>query len=235
MNVPRRLSILCSTLDRPPLFRIASRHSLTSSAKALCANLKLARLAQQVAHNLLGPKASEHNFQDACSITRHRGVGMEGSVYLKARQEWDERYADLVLGKRNWQIAAAGLMVITLVLAFGMVWLSTRSRFVPYVIEVDKLGYALAAPSALTESTTQISSDRMVRYELAAFIRNAREVISDPAAEHQQIGQVYRRARGVKNRLKLAFANRLAPERVWIGISKWKFRSQFARRMLVFS
>jgi type IV secretory pathway TrbF-like protein len=32
---------------------------------------------------------------------------MEGSVYLKARQEWDERYADLVLGKRNWQITAA--------------------------------------------------------------------------------------------------------------------------------
>ena len=30
---------------------------------------------------------------------------MEGSVYLKARQEWDERYADLVLGKRNWSQA----------------------------------------------------------------------------------------------------------------------------------
>ena len=28
---------------------------------------------------------------------------MEGSVYIKARREWDERYADLVLGKRNWQ------------------------------------------------------------------------------------------------------------------------------------
>jgi type IV secretory pathway TrbF-like protein len=37
---------------------------------------------------------------------------MEGSVYLNARQEWDERYADLVLGKRNWQIAAAGMMAI---------------------------------------------------------------------------------------------------------------------------
>ena len=121
---------------------------------------------------------------------------MEGSVYLKARQEWDERYADLVLGKRNWQITAAGMMVITLVLAFGMVWLSARSRFVPYVVEVDKLGYALAAPSALTENPTRISTDRMVRYELAAFIRNAREVITDPAAEHQLIGQVYSRARG---------------------------------------
>jgi type IV secretion system protein VirB5 len=88
------------------------------------------------------------------------------------------------------------MMVITLVLAFGMVWLSARSRFVPYVVEVDKLGYALGAPSALTENTTRISTDRMVRYELAAFIRNAREVITDPAAEHQLIGQVYSRARG---------------------------------------
>jgi hypothetical protein len=29
----------------------------------------------------------------------------------------------------------------------------------------------------------------MVRNELAAFIRNAREVITDPAAEHQLIDQ----------------------------------------------
>jgi type IV secretion system protein VirB5 len=91
---------------------------------------------------------------------------MEGSVYLKARQEWDERYADLVLGKRNWQITAAGMMAITLVLASGIVSVSTRSKFVPYVIEVDKLGYAIGAPSALTENTTRISTDRMVRYEL---------------------------------------------------------------------
>ena len=104
---------------------------------------------------------------------------MESTVYLKARQEWDERYADLVLGKRNWQITAAAMMAITLVLVFGMVWVSTRSKFVPYVVEVDKLGYAIGAPSALTENTSRISTDWMVRYELAAFIRNAREVITD--------------------------------------------------------
>src|SRR5260370_7093936 len=121
---------------------------------------------------------------------------MEGSVYLKARQEWDERYTDLVLGKRNWHIAAASMVAIRLVLGLGMVWVSRRRKFVPYVVEVDKVGYAIGAPSALTENTTRISTDRMVRYELAAFIRNAREVITDPAAEHQLIGQVYSRARG---------------------------------------
>jgi len=122
---------------------------------------------------------------------------MEGNVYLKARQEWDERYADLVLGKRNWQIAAAGSIAVSLILAGGIVWLSTRSRFVPYVVQVDKLGYALAAPQALAaDSSGKLTDDRVVRYELAGFIRSAREVIADPAAEHQAIQQVYSRTRG---------------------------------------
>ena len=30
---------------------------------------------------------------------------MESNPYLEARRQWDERYADLVLGKRNRQIA----------------------------------------------------------------------------------------------------------------------------------
>ena len=32
---------------------------------------------------------------------------MESDFYLQARQEWDERYYDLVLGKRNWQLASS--------------------------------------------------------------------------------------------------------------------------------
>ena len=66
-------------------------------------------------------------------------MGMEGSVYLKARQEWDERYADLVLGKRNWQITAAGMMAITMVLAFGMVRLWVlRPRMVHPRLDHDR-------------------------------------------------------------------------------------------------
>ena len=103
---------------------------------------------------------------------------MEGSVYLKAQQEWDERYADLVLGKRNWQITGAGMMAITLVLAFGMVWVSTRSKFVPYVVEVDKLGYAFGAQSALTENTTRIGTDGCA-VRARGFHPQCSEVITD--------------------------------------------------------
>ncbi len=51
---------------------------------------------------------------------------MESNVYLEARREWDERYADLVLGKRNWQVAAGGLLVLSLILASGIVWQQSR-------------------------------------------------------------------------------------------------------------
>ncbi len=71
---------------------------------------------------------------------------MEGSVYLKARQEWDERYADLVLGKRTWQIAAGCSLLVSLVLAAGIVWLALRSRYVPYVVVTDRLGQAITIP-----------------------------------------------------------------------------------------
>ena len=51
---------------------------------------------------------------------------MAANLYVEARREWDERYADLVLGKRNWQIAASGLLLLSLILASGIVWLISR-------------------------------------------------------------------------------------------------------------
>ena len=54
---------------------------------------------------------------------------MESNLYVEGRRLRDERYADLVLGKRNWQIAATGLLLLGLILAGGIVWLSNRSRW----------------------------------------------------------------------------------------------------------
>jgi type IV secretory pathway TrbF-like protein len=70
--------------------------------------------------------------------------------YAEGWREWDERYADLVIGKRNWQIVAAAFAAVSIVLAVGMVWQSARSRYVPYIVEVDKLGYALTQAQPLT-------------------------------------------------------------------------------------
>jgi type IV secretion system protein VirB5 len=83
-------------------------------------------------------------------------------------------------GKRNWQITSAGLMLLSLILALGIVWMSARTKVIPFVVEVDKLGYAITIPTALTTSTTPATVERMKRYEIAAFIRDARFVSFNP-------------------------------------------------------
>jgi type IV secretory pathway TrbF-like protein len=125
---------------------------------------------------------------------------MSANPYAEGWREWDERYADLVIGKRNWQIAAGGLLVLGLILAVGMVWLSSRSRYVPYVIEVDKLGYALAAPSPLNPSAQPATVQRMERYEVAVFIRQARSVSSDPLVEQRMLNSLLAHAQGPAGR-----------------------------------
>jgi type IV secretion system protein TrbF len=125
---------------------------------------------------------------------------LDSNPYLEARREWDERYADLAVGKHNWQIAAGGLLLLSLILAGGMVWLVSRSRFVPYVVEVDKLGYALTVPQPLTLAAVPNVAARMQRYEVATFIRNARSVSSDPEVEHQMLNSLLAHARGAADR-----------------------------------
>src|SRR5271167_4113859 len=102
---------------------------------------------------------------------------MESEFYIQARREWDERYGDLVLGKRNWQITSAGLMLLSLILALGIVWMSARTRVIPFVVEVDKLGYAITIPTALTASTTPATVERMKRSEIAANFAPRRQLL----------------------------------------------------------
>ncbi len=125
---------------------------------------------------------------------------MQSNVYPEPWRQWDERYADLVLGKRNWQIAAASSMVVSLVLAVGIVWQSSRSRYLPYVVEVDKLGYALTMPKPLIASSEPALVERMERYEIATFIRDARTVSSDPGAEQHMLDELLGHARGPANK-----------------------------------
>lgn len=112
------------------------------------------------------------------------------SAYTDAWQPWDDRMADHVIAKRNWQIAFAAAMLAVLVLTIAVVWLSSRIRYVAYVVEVDKLGYALAQAQPLTPTQSPDAVARMIRYEAALYIRQARSVSNDPAVEQQALNSL---------------------------------------------
>jgi type IV secretion system protein VirB5 len=125
---------------------------------------------------------------------------MAANPYVQGWREWDERYADLVLGKRNWQIAAGGLLVVSVILAAGMVWQSARSRYVPYVVVTDRLGQAMTIPAPLTPASMPVVAARMEHWEVGAFIREARSVSSDAAVEQERLAALHAHARGAADR-----------------------------------
>jgi type IV secretion system protein VirB5 len=114
--------------------------------------------------------------------------------YVEARREWNDRYLDLVRARRWWQIAAAAELALVGLLGGGLVALSLQHKTVPYVVEVDSFGAAVAVAPA--QAAGRPGDERIVRYQLAAFVRGARAVLTDRAAMKRNFEQVYAYARG---------------------------------------
>jgi len=72
---------------------------------------------------------------------------MAANPYVEARRQWDERYPDLVLGKRNWQIAAGGLLAATLASPYTVVARSVIPAVLIIGINSDLPGPILAQVS----------------------------------------------------------------------------------------
>ena len=123
-------------------------------------------------------------------LFRHRERESEamGGPPARGRREWDDRYSGLARGKRNWQLAALGLLAIDGLLAGGLIHLATQSRVSPFVVEVDRLGQAVAfGPAEQLRKT----DERLIRYQLNLFIRDVRSVFSDAEVQKTVINRAY--------------------------------------------
>src|ERR1700694_2042631 len=100
--------------------------------------------------------------------------------YINARREWNERYGSYIARARNWRYAAFGSLFVSAILAVGVIWLASQSKLVPFVVQVDKLGEAIAVKRADRASTID---QRIVKAQLAAWIVNVRTVSADPVAQ----------------------------------------------------
>ena len=65
------------------------------------------------------------------------------SPYVRARQEWDERFGDQIKSRNNWRLAAFVSMGTTFLCVTGMVAIGYRSSTVPYVVALDDVGRAV--------------------------------------------------------------------------------------------
>jgi type IV secretion system protein VirB5 len=127
-------------------------------------------------------------------LLRRRPADLEASdaSLARGRREWDDRYSSLAHGKRNWQLAALGLLAIDGLLTAGLIHLASQSRVSPFVVEVDRLGQAVAfGPAEQLRKT----DERLIRYQLSLFVRDVRSVFSDAEVQKTVINRAYGHAK----------------------------------------
>lgn len=108
--------------------------------------------------------------------------------YLAARREWDERYGDQIARARNWRTIAVLCTMVALVATSGVVWLSFRSRIVPFVVVTDNLGRPVASGLADQAST---ADEQLKRSTVIEWVENLRLVTTDGIAQRRAIDRVY--------------------------------------------
>jgi type IV secretion system protein VirB5 len=111
--------------------------------------------------------------------------------FIDHREADDDRYMNLAVGKHNWQVAwrlTFGLLVISFAFnGYYMMW----PKYVPYTIEVDKIGHVIAIGP--TDKGNPIDIKRVLRRQVIEFIENSRTIIGDNLAQKRIINWVYAR------------------------------------------
>jgi type IV secretion system protein TrbF len=108
--------------------------------------------------------------------------------YLDARRSWNSQVDRAYSSQHTWQLMGIMGLLVGLAGVAGIAYVGSKSKFVPYVIEVDKLGEAVSVGPAQVATT---ADPRVVRASLASFIASSRLVTPDVSLQREAIFRVY--------------------------------------------
>lgn len=108
--------------------------------------------------------------------------------YLDARRGWNSHIDRAYAAQHTWQLVGVAGLLIGMAGVAGIAYVGSKSKFVPYVIEVNRLGEAVAVGPAREAGP---ADPRVVRASLASFIASARLVTPDVSLQREAIFRVY--------------------------------------------
>ncbi len=113
-----------------------------------------------------------------------RALPAGSNPYLEARREWDERYGDVLARAHSWRLVALAALAVAAIAVLGAVHVASQSKIEPYVVALNNLGDPLVpVPASSGAAVTR----RILTWQVAEWIYNARSVLSDRTAEQDII------------------------------------------------
>lgn len=121
------------------------------------------------------------------------GAGVEPrprqeNPYLSTRRTWNDMSKARTSNSQTWQLIGILGLMIGLAGVGGAIYIGSQSRFIPYVVEVDKLGQAVAVAPA---QQAAVADPRIMNATVASFISDIRTVTPDVALQRKAIFRVY--------------------------------------------
>jgi type IV secretory pathway TrbF-like protein len=117
----------------------------------------------------------------------------EPNPYLNSRRNWNSHIDRAFASVHVWQLVAVACLLIALACVAGIVYIGSKAKFVPYMIQVDRLGETVAVGPA---QVAVPADPRVIRASLASFIANTRMVTPDTDLQRKAIFSAFALLRG---------------------------------------
>jgi len=143
----------------------------------------ISRLARRRPANEGGEQRVEPTIVDG-----GRRQGESENPYLAARRTWNDQSAANVASRQMFQLLGVLALLVALAGVGGMFYIGSQSRFVPYVVEVDRLGQQQAVARA--DRAAPIDQ-RVLHAAVADWVGSMRLVTPDIALQRKAVFKVY--------------------------------------------
>ena len=138
--------------------------------------------------NLMAKRHAGEQRGNSAQVVDGRRETEGENPYLSARRTWNDMTAASAASRQMWQLMGLLAMLIALAGVGGMIYIGSQSKFVPYVVQVDKLGQAAAVAPA---QRATVADPAVVRASVAAWIGDMRIVTPDVALQRKAVFRVY--------------------------------------------
>lgn len=135
------------------------------------------------------------------------------AMWHRAEVAYENTQLRLLAHAKNWRLAFALAMLLAAICVGGMIYIGSKSKFIPMIMEVDKLGQVVAV-RALTGNDAISDPSRGVYREVFDLIEDARTVSTDRDDNQRRVDRVFKRVTGAAHAYMLSEWTKAKPNDV---------------------